>query len=558
MQQLTLRLANMSTLPDGGPVEVSVDEGRSLDVGRDYGMGWVLPDPQRIVSGRHFEVRWERGSWMLYDLSTNGTYLNGASSRVKSPHRLESGDELQLGPYMIRVELTQQQGASPAPVSQAPAGGGFPDAPAGGGFGGAGAGGGSGSDIWSAFGAPAGAASSPPTPAAPTPASAPQSVPPGGGAWGQPPQPLPQGAPPSPPAETSPFASSPAGPTEQAPAEASPFGTAPGHGGDGGPAAQPRPPGDSPFGGAAPAGNGVPASPPGAGSEGSPFGPGAAPGHAPPGAPQSVPPGPAGGPAGGQAGTFPPQQSPAAFHPPQGYGAPQPQAPHPQSVPPASGGFTGQPASFPPQHRRAEPPPQPGHGGQAGPGASGDGSLLDQICAGAGLPPGSLGAGAEAETAREIGQALRVVAEDLAMLLQARAIAKQSVRSGQRTMIGREDNNPLKFLPGPEEALRAMFGPQRIGYMRGSAAIRQGFDDVKRHQHATHAAIQPALARLLDDLAPESIEARAGKSLLASKKARAWEVYVQRWDAKVHAHDNGMLDVFLKHFAEAYDQQTRG
>lgn len=540
MQQLTLRLANMSTLSDGGPVEVSVDEGRSLDVGRDYGTGWVLPDPQRIVSGRHFEVRWERGTWWLYDLSTNGTYLNGASSRVKSPHRLESGDELQLGPYIVKVEITVRHDApqpAPAPASQPPAGGGFPDAPAGGGFGGASGGGG---DIWSAFG----------TPAAP---SGQASVPPGGGMWGQPPQPLPQPAPPAgpagargPSAETSPFAAPPpeAPPPQQAPAADSPFGSAPG----GGQTPQRLPSGDSPFAGGAPTGNGFPAGSPGAAPQGgSPFGPGSA----PPGAPQSVPPGHA-----GQGGTYPPQQ-PGPAPSPHGYGG----QPHPQSVPPGSGGFSGQPASFPPQHRPTEPaqPPQQ-HAAQApygGGAAAGGGALLDMICAGAGLPPGSLGAGSEAETAREIGEALRVVAEDLAMLLQARAIAKQSVRSGQRTMIGREDNNPLKFMPGPEEALRTMFGPPRMGYMRGAAAIRQGFDDVKRHQHATHAAIQPALAKLLDDLAPEAIESRAGKSLLASKKARAWEVYVQRWDAKVHAHDNGMLDVFLKHFAEAYDQQTR-
>ena len=163
------------------------------------------------------------------------------------------------------------------------------------------------------------------------------------------------------------------------------------------------------------------------------------------------------------------------------------------------------------------------------------------------------------ETATEIGRALHALSEELSSLLQARAVARRSVRSGQVTMIGREDNNPLKFMPSPDQALSAMFGPPRPGFQRGGEAIRAAFGDIKRHQYATHAAIQPALARLLDDLAPETIEARVkAAGLLSNRRARAWETFVERWDAKAQAHDNGMLDVFLTYFAEAYDDEAGG
>jgi type VI secretion system FHA domain protein len=185
--------------------------------------------------------------------------------------------------------------------------------------------------------------------------------------------------------------------------------------------------------------------------------------------------------------------------------------------------------------------------------------VLEAIAAAAGLPEGSLAQGNPLETATEIGRALNVLGEELSGLLQARAVARRSVRSGQVTMIGREDNNPLKFMPTPDQALGAMFGPPRPGFQRGSTAIRAAFADIKRHQYATHAAIQPALARLLDDLAPETIEARVKSSgLLSNRRARAWETFVERWDAKAQAHENGMLDVFLTYFAEAYDRETGG
>jgi type VI secretion system FHA domain protein len=185
--------------------------------------------------------------------------------------------------------------------------------------------------------------------------------------------------------------------------------------------------------------------------------------------------------------------------------------------------------------------------------------VLEAIAAAAGLPEGSLSQGNPLETATEIGRALHVLGEELSGLLQARAVARRSVRSGQVTMIGREDNNPLKFMPTPDQALSAMFGPPRPGFQRGSTAIRAAFADIKRHQYATHAAIQPALARLLDDLAPETIEARVKTSgLLSNRRARAWETFVERWDAKAQAHENGMLDVFLTYFAEAYDGESGG
>ena len=235
-----------------------------------------------------------------------------------------------------------------------------------------------------------------------------------------------------------------------------------------------------------------------------------------------------------------------------------------QSVPAAPGPFPtlerAPPAAPPvnPQgHHGQHPGQHPGHPG-GGSELAGALALLEAIGAAAGLPAGTLTRnGDPGATAAEIGQALRVVTEDLSALLQVRTVARRATRVTQQTSIQREHNNPLKFMPSPDEALNVMFGTPRPGYQRGASALRSGFSDLKRHQYATQAAIPKALERLLDDLAPEAIEQRLGGGGLFGKKAKAWETYVERWDARVQAHDNGMLDVFMTYFADAYDQQDR-
>jgi type VI secretion system FHA domain protein len=183
--------------------------------------------------------------------------------------------------------------------------------------------------------------------------------------------------------------------------------------------------------------------------------------------------------------------------------------------------------------------------------------LLDAICKGAGLPLGSLGHADPQRLGEEIGKCLRIATEELMALLGARAAAKQFVKSSSRTMIGGLNNSPLKFKPNATEAMQTMFAQKSESYLTSTASFQQGFDDIKRHQTAVYAAMQPALARLLEDLSPESIEERATGGIMSSKKARAWETFVERWDAKTHPYENGMLDVFLTYFSDAYDEAVK-
>ena len=114
---LRLTIENMDRLPDGGPVRVcSKCEGHpGLDIGRDQHLDWTLPDPTRLVSSKHCEIRFRDGGYWLHDVSTNGTFLNGAQFGNWRRLHLSAqrrGSAWPIGQYIVAVEIEGQAGAS--------------------------------------------------------------------------------------------------------------------------------------------------------------------------------------------------------------------------------------------------------------------------------------------------------------------------------------------------------------------------------------------------------------------------------------------------------------
>jgi type VI secretion system protein ImpI len=114
----TLKIENEKRLPDGGPLTYRVTGKRSIDIGRDPHLDWVLPDATRHISGKHCEIRYRDGGYWLYDISTNGTFLNDSVGRIQSPHLLRDGDRLTIGHYIITVEVDDE--VLPAVAEAAP------------------------------------------------------------------------------------------------------------------------------------------------------------------------------------------------------------------------------------------------------------------------------------------------------------------------------------------------------------------------------------------------------------------------------------------------------
>ncbi|MER8433112.1 type VI secretion system-associated FHA domain protein TagH [Mesorhizobium caraganae] len=332
---ISLQISNVDVLPAGLPPGYASRD-RSFEIGREH-CAWTLPDPDKFISGRHCEIRYEGGAYFLYDVSRNGTFVNGSSQRLAGPHRLAQGDRLRIGRYIVSVSIDD---------------------------------------------------------------------------------------------------------------------------------------GNAAFGGHGSTQRQMPV-----------------------------------------AGSFPDHVA----------------APRSPTAPPASVSSRPQQAD----------------------------EILRAIAAGAGIPPEVLLLRQPNEVAGEIGAVLRIVVDELVLLLKARAAAKVLAKTSDRTMINAADNNPLKFVPGTDEILDIMFARRRAGYLDARHSIEDAFHDLKTHEFATFAAMQAALARLLDDLSPEAIAKKLPPSSFASKKTRAWDALVATWRAKEEAHENGLLDIFLTYFSEAYAKAAK-
>lgn len=116
IMKLRLTIENQDSLPDGGPLTYTLTGRRGIDIGRDSHLDWVLPDASRVISGKHCEIRFREGGYWLHDVSSNGTYLNGASSRLAEPRRLREGDRLEIGPYLIAVSVSGDDAAGDEPA----------------------------------------------------------------------------------------------------------------------------------------------------------------------------------------------------------------------------------------------------------------------------------------------------------------------------------------------------------------------------------------------------------------------------------------------------------
>ncbi|GGF34589.1 phosphopeptide-binding protein [Aliidongia dinghuensis] len=111
---MTLTLAILRC-PDGVPPETRRLSGGSLSIGRSPTAGWVLPDPDRVLSKQHCVVSFEGNAWHVTDTSANGTFVNHELVRLPpdEPRQLRSGDRLLLGSYEIEAAI-EQPGAAPS------------------------------------------------------------------------------------------------------------------------------------------------------------------------------------------------------------------------------------------------------------------------------------------------------------------------------------------------------------------------------------------------------------------------------------------------------------
>ena len=76
-------------------------------IGRSLHNDWILPDPDRFISGRHATIDFKGGIYYLADTSSNGVYFNNEMEPVGrgNPRRLFDGDRIRLGDFQIQVSV---------------------------------------------------------------------------------------------------------------------------------------------------------------------------------------------------------------------------------------------------------------------------------------------------------------------------------------------------------------------------------------------------------------------------------------------------------------------
>ena len=103
-----------NNLQPSKPYHIFTEQGGTIGRGADN--TWVLEDPEKYISSRHSQIVFEHGQYYLLDLSTNGTFLNGAPEPVGNGNRqsLKDGDRFTLGDYEFLVSMRPRPNANGA------------------------------------------------------------------------------------------------------------------------------------------------------------------------------------------------------------------------------------------------------------------------------------------------------------------------------------------------------------------------------------------------------------------------------------------------------------
>jgi len=207
----------------------------------------------------------------------------------------------------------------------------------------------------------------------------------------------------------------------------------------------------------------------------------------------------------------------------------------------------------------APPPTQPV---SAAPSGSLEQQLLRAFLQGAGIPA-IQAKSLTPDTMEAIGKLLREAVQGTLDLLRARGLTKSEMRADM-TMIMAQDNNPLKFSPTVEAALGHMLASQQVhGFMPPLRAMKDAYDDLRAHQLGFLAGMRAALEEVLARFAPQELGKRlTDQSMLddllpMNRKAKLWDIFLERHAAISGEAREDFNAAFGKAFRRAYDAQVR-
>ena len=162
----------------------------------------------------------------------------------------------------------------------------------------------------------------------------------------------------------------------------------------------------------------------------------------------------------------------------------------------------------------------------------------------------------------QMGEAISTIVQGLTELMNTRAEIKRELRAADRTMLGSQDNNPLKSGMAQEEILQyLLFNPTGVGgYMKVNKALDEAINDLRAHEFASIAAVRAAVEGTVRDFEPEKMRATLtkGKSKLPQflDNARLWEMYSAHYETKATHMADWLEQLFNRYFMPVYSRES--
>jgi len=182
---------------------------------------------------------------------------------------------------------------------------------------------------------------------------------------------------------------------------------------------------------------------------------------------------------------------------------------------------------------------------------------------GAGMPHKDLSPAQSQRLLHDCGAVLRAAVEGLMMLLIARGEMRKEFEAEERTMVAARDNNPLKLMADPHEAMQFILDPTDStgGFLDPVRAIGDACEDLRAHELALMAGMRAAILGALRRLDPQVLEKAFDKSpggfSLASRKSKLWETFVAEQRKLAQDGQEDFNKVFGRDFMSAYHAQLR-
>lgn len=173
-----------------------------------------------------------------------------------------------------------------------------------------------------------------------------------------------------------------------------------------------------------------------------------------------------------------------------------------------------------------------------------------EFAIGADINPDRLAGRSDAEFARELGRIMRIMVPTMVALLRSNRQMLQTVGHADATSA---PDSLATLMQTKGDVLELLLNAPDHDLEGTTELLDRLVGALKDHQRTAFPALQLALFKLLNDFAPTTIEKQVGSTLLRSHKSRCWDAYSAVWEDHSNAGQNGVLDVLLQYFREAYD-----